>query len=132
MNILIADDDLVSRIKMQTIVESFAQSTAVDGGEKAIEYFRKTLTSGALSYDLILLDIEMPDISGTEALWEIRNLENTHNVPKEKRTKVMMVSSHSDTDNVTSSITAGCDSYIVKPFTMDSLVKKMKGLGFKI
>lgn len=132
MKILIVDDDLVSRIKMQTIVESFAQSTAVDCGQKAIDNFNQTLDSVTSPYDLILLDIEMPDMSGTDTLLEIRALEKKKNIAKEEGVKVIMVSSHSDKDHVTSSITAGCNSYIVKPFTMESLVAKMKSLGFKI
>gem|GEM_PF-4699918 len=44
----------------------------------------------------------------------------------------MMVTSHSDDDNVIASIKAGCKNYIVKPCNRERVRNKLKSLGFKV
>ena len=76
------------------------------------------------------LDISMPGMDGIEVLLQIRKREKK--IPKEKRIKILMVTAHSDKDSVTICITAGCDDYIVKPFTRKVVIKKVEEFGFKL
>ncbi len=124
MKIMVVDDELVSRKKMEKILGGFGEVEAAENGEKAIDIFKKASDKGE-GFDLITLDIEMPGIDGTETLFEIREIENEKKVPKDKQVKVLMVTSHSHKDYVITSMQAGCNDYIVKPFTKDTVVKKL-------
>ncbi len=131
MKILVVDDELVSRKKMEKIFQSFGVVQGVDNGEKAVIVFRTALDS-ANRFDLITLDIEMPGMDGTETLTEIRELEQKEDIPEDKRVKVLMVTSHSNKIYVMASVKAGCNDYIVKPFTKEIVIRKLFDLDIPI
>jgi putative nucleotidyltransferase with HDIG domain len=124
---LIVDDELVSRKTMQKIMESFGECEAVDSGKAAISAFKKAWENWT-PFDLITLDVSMPDMDGTEVLYEIREIEKEKGVPKEKQIKILMVTSHSDKDTITTCIQAECDDYIVKPFDKETISKRIEKL----
>jgi len=80
-------------------------------------------------FDLITLDVSMPEMDGTEVLYIIREIEKTMKIPKENQVKILMVTSHSDKDTVIASVQAGCDDYIVKPFDREVIINKLKKIG---
>ena len=125
MKILIVDDEIASRMKMEKIVSAFSICIAAKDGKSAMDAFRTTLRNKEY-FDLIFLDISMPYVSGIEVLYKIRDLEKRKCVPKEKQAKVIMVTSHSDKEAVITSIQAGCDGYLVKPFDKDMVLEKVK------
>jgi two-component system chemotaxis response regulator CheY len=129
MKTLVVDDELVSRRLMQRTMAKFGACEAVESGSKAIAAFKKAWKNWA-PFDLMTLDISMPGMDGIEVLLQIRKREKK--IPKEKRIKILMVTAHSDKDSVTICITAGCDDYIVKPFTRKVVIKKVEEFGFKL
>ncbi len=131
MRIMVVDDELVSRKKMEKILSGFGEVEVVENGEKAIDIFRKASDKGE-EFDLITLDIEMPGIDGTETLFEIREIEKEKHIPTNKQVKVLMVTSHSHRDYVITSMQAGCNDYIVKPFTKDTVIKKLFDMNVPI
>lgn len=90
-------------------------------------YRVRTVTDGASAVanairfepDLVLLDIEMPEVSGLEALGRIRAYESM------KRTPVIMITSHSEKDTVLNAIKNGANDYVVKPFNVGVLLAKV-------
>lgn len=128
MNILIVDDEVVSRKKMKKILDDFGMCQLAENGDTAITAVIKSHALDEL-FHLIILDVEMPGMNGTQALLEIRKIEKQFKVSKHLRSKVLMVTSHSDKDTVMSSIQAGCDDYIVKPFNKEGVEKKLNKLG---
>ena len=128
MRILVVDDELVNRKKMEKILASFGECVAVDSGEAALKAIETAMERGE-SFDLITLDISMPQMDGTEVLYEIRGIEKRRNIPTENRAKVIMVTSQSDKDTVITCIQAGCDSYVVKPFDRAIMAKRLGELG---
>lgn len=128
MKILVVDDELVSRKKMMKIMESFGECVAAENGKEALEAVELAIEKGE-SFDLITLDISMPDMDGTEVLPKIRLLEKAKDISKEKKSKVIMVTSQSDKNTIVICIKAGCDSYILKPFDHSSLSKKLEEMG---
>ena len=71
------------------------------------------------SYDLILLDWNMPQMSGLELLKAIRSDPNTKDVP------IVMVTAEALKDNIVAAAQAGVNDYIVKPFTAAVLEEKL-------
>ena len=72
--------------------------------------------------DLILMDIMMPEISGWEATQMLRGHSETKDVPILASTALFRPS------DLQRCIDAGCNDYIVKPFTPDQLLKKIRAL----
>lgn len=71
-------------------------------------------------YDVILLDWNMPQMSGLELLKAIRADPNTKNVP------IVMVTAEALKDNIVAAAQAGVNDYVVKPFTAAVLEEKLK------
>jgi putative nucleotidyltransferase with HDIG domain len=124
MKILVVDDEIVSRMLMKKIMESFGRCTEADSGQRALALFHESEETGA-PFDLITMDISMPEMDGTQALQKIREFEETNNVPMESRMKVFMVTAHSDKNTIISCLKSGCNDYIMKPFSKRTIIKKL-------
>ena len=128
MKTLIVDDELVSRTKLKLIMEDFGQCEAVEYGREAIAEYHHAHYIGK-PFDLITLDINMPDPDGIMVLAEIRRAEEHLIAPGDDPATILMVTSYADKDRVVACVQAGCDDYIVKPFD-DSLIRqKLNKLG---
>jgi len=62
-------------------------------------------------------------------LKEIRSMENDNGIPKEGQIKIFMVTASSEKDIILACIKSGCNDYIMKPFTMETVAKKLKDNG---
>ncbi len=129
MKILVVDDEVVSRKKMEKIMAEFGECHTAETGSEAVDAFNEAWAIG-IPYDLVSLDISMPDISGIEVLTKIRNIEKEKALDKSHRVKIMMVTTHSDKEVVVDSMKAGCNNYIVKPFDRERVVNKLSMLGY--
>jgi two-component system chemotaxis response regulator CheY len=121
MKILSVDDSAVVRkiIRAATEVLEFELEEAEDGLD-ALEKI-KNLEGNV---DLILLDWNMPGLNGYELLKKLK--EDL----KYKKIPIMMVTTEGSRENIVSAIKAGAINYMVKPFTMEELIKKiMESLG---
>ena len=131
MKFLVVDDDLVSRTKMQQILKEFGDCVLAESGHDAIAECVHAWDKG-IPFDLISLDIGMPDMTGIDVLKAIRALEIHKGLKKEWVAKVVMVTSMADQDSVIGCMKAGCDSYIVKPFDLEKVKEKLGSLGFSL
>ncbi len=129
MKILVVDDEIVSRKKMEKIMVEFGECHTAESGISAVEAFNEAWSMG-IPFDLVSLDITMPDIDGIEVLTQIRRIENEKALAQSHRVKVMMVTTHSDKNIVVESMNAGCNNYIVKPFDRERVVSKLNTLGY--
>ncbi len=120
-NILVVDDEAISRRAIIYALEKAQlQSINVESPETAY----KLLTES--NFDLVFLDVDMPGMSGFELCTKLRNL------PQHKKTPVVFVTSLSDFDNRTSSMMAGGNDFIAKPFlfielTVKALIHVLRG-----
>ena len=114
VDILIVEDNkeiaglLCDFLKAENYVVSVAHN-----GERAVELFRKY---GA---KLVLLDIMLPGIDGFAVCYEIR---------KESNTPILIVSAKSEKDDKIKGLNLGADDYIEKPYDMDILIAKIRGI----
>lgn len=128
MRILVVDDELVSRIKLDTLMRGFGDCKTAENGHQALELFQLSLDRER-SFHLVMLDIDMPDMQGTEVLQRIRLMEQMADPTGGLRTAVIMVTVASDRDHVMTCINSGCDDYITKPFSIKIIKEKMAKLG---
>ncbi|MFH1135864.1 MAG: response regulator [Pseudomonadota bacterium] len=127
MRILVVDDEWVSREKIKKIMESLGQCFGVEGGEAALEAFGAAW--GILEpYDLILLDVDMPGLSGIETLKKIRGKEQEMGLAAPALVKVVMITSMSGSAVVKEALDAGCNDYIIKPVKKLLITEKLQPL----
>ncbi len=131
MKTLVVDDNIVNRTSMLKIIEGLGENLAAKNGQEAIDLFKFHLVHSK-PFDLVLLDIVMPDVDGIKVLKAIRQLEKENLVMLQNRSKVLMVTSHSHKDIVLTAMKMGCDDYIVKPFRKEVIFKKLKDLNITI
>ncbi|MCL2256450.1 MAG: response regulator, partial [Firmicutes bacterium] len=112
--ILIVDDDIniCMLLNLYLVKEGFSTSICHNGKE-AIKKVNET------SFDIILLDIMMPEMDGFEALSHIRKISN---VP------VIMISAKGEPMDKISGLDHGADDYVTKPFEAQELISRIKAL----
>ncbi|NLJ89454.1 MAG: response regulator [Clostridiales bacterium] len=110
-NVLIVDDAAFMRmsIKMTLQKHGFNVVGEADNGKVAVEKYLE------LRPDLVTMDITMPEMTGIEALKEI--------VKNDPQANVIMVSAMGQEMLVKEAIISGAKSFVVKPFTEDTLIK---------
>lgn len=128
--ILIAEDDLVSRKFLNKIIAKYGECDLVVDGLEAVEAYMMAVREDE-PYDLICLDIMMPKVDGVKVLKIIRDLEVQHNVPAEKKAKIIMTTALGETQVVKTALEYGCDAYASKPIDIGKLIEVMEKLGIK-
>jgi len=116
MKLLVVDDSSVTRkiIKAVAGVLKMETEEAQDGIE-ALEI----LSNRYEEIDLVLLDWNMPEISGYDVLVKIKSDDKYKNIP------VMMVTTEGQKSNIIAAVRAGADNYLTKPFTAEALESKI-------
>jgi len=130
MRILIIDDEMVSRTKLELIMEYFGDCETLDHGNDALAVFHEAHQENN-PFDLIMLDINLPGMDGIQLLSAIRTAEKELNIDKSRQAKILMTSSYRDKERIVASIQSGCDDYIGKPFNQDLIRNKLDKLGIK-
>ncbi len=115
MNILIVDDDKQLREKLRKVLEGqhYQVETAADGEEALDKIWADT-------YDLVVLDIMMPQVDGLAVLQELR--AGNIKVP------VLMLTARGDIDDRIKGLDLGADDYLAKPFSLAELLARMRAL----
>lgn len=124
MKILIAEDDFVSRKVLLGHLSQYGNCDLAIDGMEAVEAIASSLREKK-PYDLIFLDIMMPNMDGQEALGRIRDIETEHGLALGDGTKVVMTTALSDAHNVLSAFNSQCEAYIVKPVTREKIVSQL-------
>ena len=132
MRFLVVDDDFQARSLIQRLLHPYGITEVATDGEEAVEAFRLALKEGE-PYDLITLDILMPNIDGQEALREMREIEKEMEIPEDKAVKVIMVSGLDDAKEVHDAFFLGsATSYMVKPIHNQALFDEINSLGLEL
>ena len=113
INVLIIDDESELRKMLSTILidEGYFVETA-ENGKQAIKTCEKT------SFDVALIDIELPDMKGTELLHRLKEIQ-----PKMVK---IIITGHPSVENAVKSVNEKADGYILKPFNIPILLETIK------
>ena len=129
MKSLVVEDDFGSRRLLQTYVKEFGPADVVVDGEEAIQAFRLAW-EGNDPYDVIFLDIMMPNVDGQEALKQIREIERSIGIQDKDQVKVIMTTALEDPRNVVEAYhKGGATSYLVKPIERRRVIEELENLG---
>lgn len=120
MKALVVDDDYITSMVIQEMMLAYCSTDIAQNGEEAVRSFRNALESGD-PYNVILLDIMMPEMDGQEALENIREIESKSNIEGLDKCKVIMCTALDDYDTVMQSFRNQCDAYIVKPVSKEKV-----------
>lgn len=129
MKILIVEDEFVSRTLLQEILSPYGVCHAASNGLECLVAFKQALDDKA-PYDLVCLDIMMPELDGQEALKQIRQIEQERGIGGKDLVKVIMVTALGDAKNIMKSFMKGqCEAYLTKPIDSDKVVETCSKLG---
>jgi len=131
MKILIAEDDFCSRKLIQACLNRYGECHLAVNGLEAYEAFVMALREGK-PYDLICLDIMMPDVDGHEALRQIRDKEEQLGINRKDRVKIIMITALDDMKAIMSSYYELCDEYLMKPIDQKTLLEQIRKTGLNI
>jgi two-component system, chemotaxis family, chemotaxis protein CheY len=115
MKILIAEDDFTSRLLLQEMMKGYGLAHIAVNGKEAVAAVHLALQMGT-PYDLICLDVMMPEMDGHEALKEIRLIEDKEGLSGQGRARIIMTTSLADKTNVVKASESQCDYYLIKPY----------------
>lgn len=102
--LLVVDDDALNRdLMVRRLAKRGFDASDAESGEKALERVRAGAT------DLVLLDVEMPGMSGLEVLAQLRKAYSPAQLP------VIMVTGKAGSDDVVQALEAGANDYVTKP-----------------
>ncbi len=116
LKVLVVDDFATMRKIEKNILSQLGIKNVdeADDGSTALPKIQQN------KYDVILMDWNMPQMSGLELLKAVRSDPNTKNVP------IVMVTAEALKDNIVAAAQAGVNDYVVKPFTAAVLEDKLK------
>jgi two-component system, chemotaxis family, chemotaxis protein CheY len=111
----------IRRLLLQMLLTKYGECHIAVNGAEAVLAFRMALDAGR-PYDLICLDIMMPEMDGQAALKEMRTLEEARGIVSAHGAKIIMTAALGDVKNVAAAYQELCDGYLVKPIDKAKLI----------
>lgn len=116
MKVLVVDDFATMRRIVKNVLKQigFTNISEADDGKTALKALKGE------KFDLILCDWNMPEMTGLEVLKQMKSDDALKDIP------FVMVTAEAQKDNIIEAVKAGVNSYIVKPFTAETIGEKLK------
>lgn len=119
VKILLADDNPDNRYLVQVFLKkTMAELQSVENGQEALERAQSE------TFDLILMDIQMPVMNGYEAVRAIRLHEKINNA--DSTTKILALTADATREAYHKAMAAGCDGYLTKPIQKQALIEAIE------
>lgn len=110
--LIVEDDQKISRfLELELQHEGYETDTAADGREGLDKV-------GSYQYDVVLLDLMLPMLSGIEVCRRMRNAQN--------HTPVIMLTAKDDVSDKVTGLDSGADDYVTKPFAIEELLARIR------
>ncbi len=128
LRILVLEDDASTCRLMQIFLDQIGECRIVSGGRTALDAFQSALDQEK-PFDLLLLDIMVPEINGIDVLKKVRTIERSRGIHDRDRAKVIITSSLSDARNMEQAQSAESNGYLVKPVNRAKLFSTIRTMG---
>lgn len=131
MRILIAEDDPVNYTILGKLLKKYGEIKIVTNGLSALNAYAKAMKENA-PYDILFLDIMMPEMDGHQVLKTIREKERQLGIyNQEDQLKIIMATSVDEHDSIMQSLKNGCIHYFLKPYNPELLDDLMETMGYE-
>ena len=127
MRTLIVEDDFTSRLLLESLLSPYGRCHVAVNGNEAVAAFRAAQERGQ-RYNLVYMDIMMPEMDGQAAIREIRKLEESQGTLSSDGVKIIMITALDDVKNVVQSFNSLCDAYLFKPIDSSKLIGRIREL----
>ena len=118
LRILLAEDNAVNqKLALRLLAQMGDRADVAGNGLEAVQAVERQ------GYDVVLMDWNMPNMTGIEFLAKLRALPNGH------ETKVVFCTTENDMSFIQRALETGADEYIMKPFDADIIETKFKQVG---
>lgn len=129
MRFLVVEDDFTSRKLLQRILSPYGDVDVAVNGQEAVDAFEGALNEEK-PYELVCMDIMMPEMDGQEALKRIRILEKNVSRSGPDEAKVIMTTALDDPKNVVEAYyKGGATSYVPKPIDRQLFLQLLRNIG---
>ena len=131
LRFLIVEDDFTCRVLVSEYLRKYGPFHVAINGTEAVHAVRVALDEGR-PYDLICLDIMMPEMDGQYALKLIRQSEEAKGILSSDGAKIIMTTALGSLDHVKNAYASLCDGYLVKPLYKAKLEEELRKLGLLV
>ena len=127
MKMLIVEDDFTTRKILLKFLQPYGDCDVAVDGQEALVAYKEALACGD-PYNLICLDIMMPELDGHGVLRSIREIESGTGIVPTQGVKIVMTTALGDSSNVLGAFKGGCEGYVVKPIDKQRLLAELRKL----
>jgi two-component system, chemotaxis family, chemotaxis protein CheY len=128
LKILIVDDDFICRRLLQSLLSQYGKCDIAINGFEALEAFKMAYQE-TTPYDLICLDILMPEMNGQEVMAEIRRIEYQKGLNELRQVKIIISTVLDDFKDLKLAFQEYREAYLVKPIGKKKLVETLQKFG---
>ncbi len=126
LSILVAEDNEINALLMRSLLTRLGHHAVITtNGEEALESWLAAKSAGA-PYDLVLMDIQMPQLDGIETTKRIRSLEA--GLPG-RQTPILALTANTLVEDRYACFEAGMDGFLIKPLDLEKLAEALTGLA---
>ncbi len=112
--IFLVDDNITNLTMGRNVLSGHYNVATVDSGQRMLKMLEKNIP------DMILLDVEMPEMNGYDAIKIIKSKRETKDIP------IIFLTAKSDSDSELEGLSLGAIDYIIKPFSPPLLLKRIE------
>src|SRR5882757_2516321 len=126
LSILVAEDNQINALLIRSLLGRLGHDTVITtNGAEALESWLSAKAAGT-PYDLVLMDIQMPQLNGIDATQRIRQLEAGHSG---RRTPILALTANTLVEDRYACFEAGMDGFLIEPLDRDKLAEALAGLA---
>lgn len=128
MRSLVIEDDPTSRLFLQRFLERYGEVVVAGDGQAGLYQFYEGLEHNQ-PFELVCLDLSMPNMDGMKALTLMRQAEDQRGIYGDVGARIVVVTSSTESKTILQSFRAGCAAFLSKPFDVGKLKKQLKDFG---
>ena len=126
LSILVAEDNEINALLMRSLLTRLGHHAVITtNGEEALESWLAAQSAGT-PYDLVLMDIQMPQLDGIETTQRIRRLEASQ---PGRQTPILALTANTLVEDRYACFEAGMDGFLIKPLDREKLADALAGLA---